>query len=133
LIKKPDLVAIVSVHTATPDAYGFRLFLTIVDALIIPDDHPTEKSSLELRCIWNQPYLYFSPEEITAPYSFYLHFGEAGITRVRELWRALPADRDHLAPMLLGLLRSCFSVGGPFGPSEAEFRRQLQSLASLRQ
>lgn len=49
--------------------------------------------------VWNQPYLSFDHERISAPYANYIHFEHAGVERARELNKAL-----------------CDNVGEPPGP-----------------
>jgi hypothetical protein len=108
LVIKPELGLIVSVEQVLHDDTGFELTFRLVEALVAPSDfHPPEP--IKLACIWNQPYMSIHPELINAPYSFYLHFGAEGLQRAREMHASLGAAATSKNPMLLGLLRSCFT------------------------
>ncbi len=47
-------------------------------------------------------------DSISAPYSFYLHFGAHGVQRAREFSATRVFEKLRNGPMLLGLLRACF-------------------------
>jgi hypothetical protein len=106
LVIKPKLGLIVSLRQVETDERGFRIVLEVVEAMVAPPDFERQKP-ITLACVWNQPYLSFNVHDISAPYSFYLHFGSAGVQRAREMMVTLAGDTNN--PFVLGRLRSCFN------------------------
>lgn len=93
LVIKPDLGLIVSVLSSTHDNMGFLLRLAVQEKLIAPPDF--DLAELDVGCGWNQPYVSFNETRLSAPYSFYLHFGSAGVARAHKLGKS-PAFEDVL-------------------------------------
>jgi hypothetical protein len=108
LVIKPACGLIVSVAGSAHDGSGFALTLDIVDRLVSPKHF--DRTGTTVRYGWNQPYASFGPDLISAPYSFYLHFGAEGVNKAREVVRRLPPTLDPGAggDLMLGLLRGCF-------------------------
>jgi hypothetical protein len=82
LLIKPRLALIVSVMDAEHNERGFTLRLRVDDRLIAPAEWSA--SEMTVGCDWNQPYMSFDKDLITAPYSFRLHFTSDDIASVRE-------------------------------------------------
>ncbi len=61
--------------------------------------------------MWNQPYIYFDEESLSAPYSFYLHFGNDGVERALKVHTHLKAKSSE--PFNPRVLRGCFGRRGP--------------------
>ena len=77
--------------------------------MVAPEAFDTQ-IPIKLRCVWNQPYMSLSADCISAPYSFYLHFGAHGVQRAREFSATTAFEKMRNSPMLLGLLRACFKA-----------------------
>jgi hypothetical protein len=129
LVEKPDLAVIVSVRDVTHTRTGFRILLDVNEVLMAPVEFG-DRCSLELACVWNQPYMSFSDQSVFAPYSFSLQFGREGVARARELCVSLPTMNEGLKVFLPGLLKSCFGVGRPYGLTEDQFQRMRQAFIS---
>jgi len=119
LVIKPTLGLIVTVLSSEHDRMGFTLRLAVEEKLAAPAAF--DRSEVKVSCVWNQPYLRFRRSEISAPYSFYLHFGSEGVARARELTSSLHAENAGTldrAQFSLGLLRACFRPDAPATPSK---------------
>lgn len=113
LIIKPRLGLIVSLKRIDHDERHFGLTVTVEEIMVAPPEFDPQKP-LMLRCVWNQPYLSLSAKRISAPYSFYLHFGAEGVRQVREFsitkkFNLIKQTEKH-AETILGLLSHCFSM-----------------------
>jgi hypothetical protein len=104
-----DLGLVVSAIDYTHDDFGFAVRLAVIEKIVAPPDF--EGHEYEVACGWNQPYLSVNPDGISAPYSFYLPFGNAGVERARELNRYLREKFGGLSRPRM--LRSCFGPRGP--------------------
>jgi hypothetical protein len=82
LLIKPRLALIVSVTDAETNKTGFTLRLRADDRLIAPAQW--DASEMTVGCDWNQPYMSFDKDLISAPYSFRLHFTSEDLASVRE-------------------------------------------------
>lgn len=71
LIIKPHLAIIVSVTGYEVDDERFRVKLAITEELLVPPEFNCD-ASLDVDCVWNQPYMSFNQDGIHAPYSFSL-------------------------------------------------------------
>ena len=112
-----DLGLIVSAVDYSHDDLGFVLHFAIQEKLFAPSHFNDHEYSIGFG--WNQPYLSFHPESISAPYGYYLHFDHAGVERARKLNKAMGDTLGELpAPRLL---RRCFGRRGP------EYFREMMS------
>jgi hypothetical protein len=103
-----DLGLIVSAVDYARVELGFVLQLAVREKLMAPPDFSDEVYSVGF--VWNQPYLSFDPEQISAPYAYYIHFEHAGVERARELYKALGDNLGELpGPRFL---RRCFGRHG---------------------
>jgi hypothetical protein len=107
LVIKPHLGLIVSLKNIEHDERYFALAIAAEEAIVAPDGFDAQ-IPIALKCVWNQPYLSLGADSISAPYSFYLHFGAQGVQRAREFSATKCFDKLRSSPMLLGLLRACF-------------------------
>jgi hypothetical protein len=112
-----DLGLIVSAVEYEHDDLGFVLKFAIREKLFALSDFDDEEYSVGFG--WNQPYLFFDQNGISAPYAYYLHFEHAGVERARELYRAF-AD-------IVGDLPSPRSLRRCFGPDGAEYYAEMMS------
>jgi hypothetical protein len=108
LIIKPHLGVIVSLQSIEHDEHYFALRLAVEETIAAPDDFDPTTPVL-LTCVWNQPYLSLSPNGISAPYSFRLHFGAQGVQHVRELSGMKFFAAVKKTELLPGILSACFS------------------------
>ena len=111
LIIKPDLGVVVSLKDIAHDERYFTLTLEVEETIVAPDGFDPQ-APIELRCVWNQPYLSVVSDCINAPYCFRLHFGAQGVRNVREfaatkLFRTLK-DSSKDSSIIAGLLSGCF-------------------------
>jgi hypothetical protein len=113
LVIKPELGLIVTLQSLEHDKRGFTLICGVEQALVAPPGFETG-TPITLDCVWNQPYLSMAVDRISAPYSFYLHFGVEGVPRARALSETFTRHGDTNSERLLGDLRHCFS-GRPTG------------------
>jgi hypothetical protein len=107
LVIKPYLGLIVSLENIKHDKRYFSLTIAVEEAIIAPKSFDAQ-NPITLTCVWNQPYMSLGADSISAPYSFYLHFGAHGVQRVREFSATRFFDTLRNDPMLIGLLRACF-------------------------
>lgn len=131
LTMKPDLFAIVSFRETVTNEQGFRLVVDVEDPLLVPEAGKHQQS-IDLSCVWNQPYLSFDASGVYAPYCFRLEFGHEAISRVRRFWAALPADKNRLKDTLPSSFGYCFLIGKPHGPTEEDFEKWLGIVARIR-
>lgn len=108
LVIKPRLGLIVSLKQVEHDERYFVLAIAVQEAIVAPDGFDPH-IPVTLRCVWNQPYLSLGVDHISAPYSFYLHFGAQGVQRARDFSATKLFGKLRNSPALLGLLRSCFN------------------------
>lgn len=107
LLVKPDLGWTVSVLDVSHDARGFRLSLAAGEKLMSPTDYNPDP--IVLACGWNQPYLSFDRDVISAPYCFTLYFSAEGVARVIEYAKSVPlGERDAEGRLAVYALRDCF-------------------------
>lgn len=118
LVIKPQLGLIVTLLSLEHDKRGFTTVCGVEQALVAPPGFDTG-IPITVNCVWNQPYLSLSSECISAPYSFYLHFGVEGVRRARALSAAYIRRGGTDNKMLVGALRSCFSSSLPGRGPEA--------------
>lgn len=71
LAKYPEQALILSLQDVLTDAWGFRLILTVDEALLTPGGKDSP-DPMQLTCVWNQPYMSFHAGEVSAPYCFRL-------------------------------------------------------------
>jgi hypothetical protein len=119
LVIKPTLGLIVTVLDSEHDRMGFAIRLAVQERLAAPPAF--DLTEIKVACIWNQPYLSFHRSKISAPYSFYLHFGSEGVARARELTRSFHAENAGTpaqAQVAVTLLRGCFRPHAPTTPAE---------------
>ena len=114
-----DLGLVVSAIDYAHDDSGFAVRLAVIERIVTPPDF--EEEEYVVACGWNQPYLSVTPDGISAPYAFYLHFEDAGVERAREL-------NKHFCEIAGGLpgprmLRSCFGSDG------LEYFTRMKSVA----
>ena len=109
LVVKPHIGIVVSVQHVAHDDDGFTLSLVVKEALVTPADFEATRP-IEVRCAWNQPYMSIDAHCISAPYSFYLHFGVEGVNRAREVSLSF-VGKEKNGEILLGYMRACFSEG----------------------
>jgi hypothetical protein len=109
---KPKHALIVWLREIKHDEHYFQLVLSVEEALVAPRDFDSGKP-IALTCVWNQPYLCLNREQITAPYSFYLYFGAAGVQRVREMREMWIHGKVEDRRFSLGPLWRCFRHGLP--------------------
>ena len=103
-----DLGLIVSAVEYDCDDLGFELHFAVQEKLFALSDFKDEEYSVSFG--WNQPYLSFNHDQISAPYAYYVHFGHAGVERARELNKALGDNLDERpGPRLF---RRCFGSHG---------------------
>jgi hypothetical protein len=107
-VEDPDLALIVRVHTVMQDAHGFQVRMRVEEVIGAPPDFDPS-AGIERDCGWNQPFMSFSEKAVSAPYAFYLHFGDAGVKKVREFWAMRGANVVYTS-ILRGALRGCFSA-----------------------
>jgi hypothetical protein len=107
LVIKPHLGLIVSLENIKHDEHYFALTIAVEKPIVAPEGFDAQ-NLITLKCVWNQPYISLGADLISAPYSFYLHFGAQGVQRARELSAMKSFDKLRNNPMQLGLLRSCF-------------------------
>ena len=107
LVIKPHLGLIVSLENIEHDERYFALAIAVEEAIVAPEGFDTQ-IPITLKCVWNQPYMSLGADAISAPYSFYLHFGAQGVQRARQFSATRVCDKLRNSPMLLGLLRACF-------------------------
>jgi hypothetical protein len=105
LVIKPELALIVAVKNIEHDERHFALSVAVEETILAPEGF-NEKEPIVLECVWNQPYMSMSATDISAPYSFYLHFGAKGVQRVHE-FMATEIFRS-LGNNSMGILRACF-------------------------
>ena len=108
LVIKPDHALIVSLESIEHDERHFTLALAVEEAIVAPEAFA--QILIKLQCVWNQPYMSLGTGCISAPYSFYLHFGAQGVKRAREFSKTMVFEKLRNSPLLLGLLRSCFQA-----------------------
>lgn len=106
LVIKPHLGLIVSLKNIEHDERYFTLSLAVEETIVAPEGFDAQ-IPITLKNVWNQPYLSMDPRAISAPYCYYLHFGDEGVQRVRKFGAKL-SDKQKNGPFTLGLLRSCF-------------------------
>jgi hypothetical protein len=107
LVLKPTLGLIVAVIGSVENDWGFQLRLKVLERLLAPCEF--NESEVKVACVWNQPYMDFDEFGISAPYSFYLHFGAEGVDKARKFAdkvRNYAGNKERSVP--LGLLRACF-------------------------
>jgi hypothetical protein len=109
LVIKPDHGLIVSLESIEHDRRHFELALVVEEAIVAPEAFDTQ-ILIKLQCVWNQPYMSLGADCISAPYSFYLHFGAHGVQRAREFSKTRAFEKLRNSPLLLGLLGSCFQA-----------------------
>jgi hypothetical protein len=107
LVIKPHLGLIVFLENIEHDEHYFALTIAVKETIVAPEGFDAQ-TPITLRCVWNQPYMSLCPDSISAPYSFYLHFGAQGVQRVRELSATRLFDTASNSRTALGLLRGCF-------------------------
>jgi hypothetical protein len=110
LIIKPTLGLIVSLQKLEHDDMGYTLTVDILETLYSPEN-PVLPPSMKLGCFWNQPYLSIARDCLSAPYSFYLHFGREGVQAVRQSNEVLKRKNAPPHASTLGILRFCFRHG----------------------
>jgi len=74
LVIKPNLGLLVSVKSIEKNDSAFTLAIAVEEAIVAPKGF-NSRDTISLQCCWNHPYLHLDAELISAPYSFYLHFG----------------------------------------------------------
>jgi hypothetical protein len=107
LVIKPDRGLIVSLANIEHDELYFALAIAVEEAIVAPEGFDA-RIPIMLKCVWNQPYMSLGADCISAPYSFYLHFGAQGVQRAREFSATRFFHNPRNSRMLLGLLRACF-------------------------
>jgi hypothetical protein len=110
LVADPDVAMIVRLNAVMQDALGFQLRLRVEEVIGAPAGFDAA-AGLDLACGWNQPYMSFDERAVSAPYCFYLHFGETGVSNVRELWSQMRSCDAPYTSLLRGTFRRCFSSG----------------------
>jgi hypothetical protein len=115
-----DLGLIVSAVEYAHDELGFVLHFAVADKLFAPSDFDDEEYSVGFG--WNQPYLSFDQDHISAPYAYYLHFEHAGVERARELSEVLRDNKDLEKIFGPRSLRRCFGPDGEEYVAEMMFR-----------
>jgi hypothetical protein len=108
-VEDPDLALIVRLHTVMQGVNGFQLRMRVEEVIGAPADFDA-RAGLDRDCGWNQPYMSFNERGLSAPYCFYMHFGEGGVKKVREFHAELRAGNVAYTSMLRGALRGCFSA-----------------------
>ena len=98
---------VVCLDSIKHDERYFALGLAVEEVIVAPEGFE-EKVPITLKCVWNHPYMSMGADLISAPYSFYLHFGAQGVQRVRELSATRFFDKLRDSPMALGVLRASF-------------------------
>jgi len=106
LVIKPHLGVIVSLKNIEHDERHFTLSVAVEETIVAPKGLDAQ-FPITLKNVWNQPYLSMDSHCISAPYGYYLHFGDEGVQRVRKLSAEL-SDKQKNGPFTLGLLRGCF-------------------------
>jgi hypothetical protein len=107
------LAAIVTLRSHSHDDMGYTLHLhpeqtLMAEELIDPDD-------FDVFCAWNQPYMSFDSDVLSAPYSFTLYFGAQGVAHAREVQALLSqaANADGSKSFEPTIFRSCFGSNAP--------------------
>lgn len=107
LIESPRLALLVSVLGCEYDDQGFALRLEVMEKLKAPERF--DEREVVAHYVWNQPYLSFDKERISAPYCGYIYFSAEGLERVREVQKVLSKLRGRDSDRVdVGLFRSCF-------------------------
>lgn len=109
LVIKPDYGLIVSMTDLEHDSLGFRIRVAIKEKLVAPAEE--DRTELVLSCVWNQPYLFFARDGISALYSFSLFFGAEGVARARKVPEKLAdgsEDSSDRSQWLLTRMEHCF-------------------------
>ena len=110
LLIKPNLGLIVSLQNFEFDTRYFALTFSVDDVIIEPAGFD-RREPMRLEFVWNQPYMWISAEEISAPYHCGLHFGAQGVQNIRKLRATRFFEQLKNTPLLLGFLRGCFDAG----------------------
>src|SRR5208283_4019734 len=96
LVIKPHHGLIVSLESIEHDERYFALAFAVEEAMVAPEAFDTQ-IPIKLRRVWNQPYMSLGADCISAPYSFYLHFGARGANSAqRQLLRRCETVRCSL-------------------------------------
>ena len=103
-MSKPPLVVIVTVRSHSHDRSGFTLRLHADQTLVTTGGEDLE--DYDVGCMWNQPYMYFDENIISAPYSFTLYFGAEGVANAREVHRLV--SRGARPWDVMSVYHSCF-------------------------
>jgi hypothetical protein len=129
LIIKPDVLLIVSATSYESTESGFTVRLATIEKLEAPSDLELPN---EVGCGWNQPYMSFSTDVISAPYSFSLYFGAEGVARAREVHQILSKERGASDGGLVGVgsLRACFGDRGAKYAADFKQRRLRRGEAT---
>jgi hypothetical protein len=109
-VEGEHLALIVRLREVMQDAGSFRLRLTVDEIIGAPAGFDATEG-IERLCGWNQPFMLFDEDGVSAPYAFYLHFGGAGVANVREFWAPMRAANQVYTARWRGVLRGCFIPG----------------------
>jgi hypothetical protein len=109
-VEGEHLALIVRLREVMQDAGSFRLRLTVDEVIGAPAGFDSA-AGIERLCGWNQPFMVFDEDGVSAPYAFYLHFGGAGVANVREFWAPMRAAKEVYTARWRGVLRGCFIPG----------------------
>lgn len=109
LVIKPELGLIVSVLDSKHDRNGFTLRMAVREELVVFSDFQDTEINVGLG--WNQPYASFDRDQISAPYSFFMHFGAEGVKGAREVVKTFvreQAETLEVSDFPFNRLRRCF-------------------------